>query len=141
MTFKLALLDDYQGVATRLAPWHELPDVEVTAFRDHLYDLDAVVERLLPFDAVMAMRERTAFPRELFARLPNLRLVVTTGPFNAVIDLEAAADHGVVVCGTGGPADPGVIVRPSASTAELTWGLVLALVRRIPAEDASIRGS
>ena len=130
MSFKLALLDDYQGVASTLVPWHELPDVEVTAFADHLYESDELVARLAPFDAVMAMRERTAFPREVFEQLPNLRLLVTTGPFNAAIDMQAAADHGVVVCGTGGTAWP---------TAELTWGLIFALAREIPSEDASIR--
>jgi phosphoglycerate dehydrogenase-like enzyme len=128
--FRLALLDDYQGIASTIVPWAELDGVEVTAFRDHLYDDDEVVARLQTFDAVMAMRERTAFPRRLLERLPKLRLLVTTGPFNAAIDIQAAVDNDIVVCGTGGTAAP---------TAELTWGLVIALARQIPTEDASIR--
>jgi phosphoglycerate dehydrogenase-like enzyme len=128
--FKLALLDDYQGIAATIVPWGDIDGVEVTAFHDHLYDQDDVAARLQPFDGVMAMRERTAFPRSLLERLPNLKLLVTTGPFNAAVDMQACADNGIVVCGTGGTAAP---------TAELTWGLILALARQIPAEDASIR--
>jgi phosphoglycerate dehydrogenase-like enzyme len=79
----------------------------------------------------MAMRERTAFPRSVFARLPNLKLLTTTGMRNAAIDMQAASDHGVTVCGSGG------VVYP---TAELTWGLILALLRHIPREDRSVRG-
>jgi phosphoglycerate dehydrogenase-like enzyme len=128
--FRLALLDDYQGIAETIVPWHELPDLEVVAFSDHVQHTDDVVARLAAFDGVMAMRERTPFPRSVIERLPRLRLLVTTGPFNAAIDMQACADHGVVVSGTGGTASP---------TAELTWGLILALTRQISAEDASIR--
>jgi phosphoglycerate dehydrogenase-like enzyme len=127
----VAVLDDYQDVAATTADWGSLPaGTRVEFFHDHLADRDALVTRLEPFDIVVAMRERTAFPRELFERLPNLGLLVTTGPFNAAIDLAAAADHGVVVCGTGGTA---------AATAELTWGLILAATRHIPVEDAGVR--
>jgi len=127
----LAILDDYQGVALTSVDWAGgLPGVSVVAFRDHLADEDALVQRLLPFDAVVAMRERTPFGPTLLGRLPNLALLVTTGPFNAAIDLSAARDAGVVVCGTGGTASP---------TAELTWGLILALARNVPVEDAAIR--
>ena len=127
----VALLDDYQGVALAMAPWEALgAGVEVRAFADHLADENALVERLAGFDAIVAMRERTAFPRSLLARLPELRLLVTTGMRNAAIDVEAAAERGVTVCGTGGLATP---------TAELTWGLILALQRRIPQEDRAIR--
>ena len=130
VTFKLALLDDYQGIAATIVPWEEIDGVEVTSFDDHLYDEDEVAARLQPFDGVMAMRERTAFARSLLERLPNLKLLITTGPFNAVIDMQAAVDNDIIVCGTGGTAAP---------TAELTWGLILALARQIPIEDASIR--
>jgi phosphoglycerate dehydrogenase-like enzyme len=128
---RVAILDDYQGVALGLADWGRLPaDVEVVVFRDHLADLDAVAARLAEFDVVVAMRERTPFPRALFARLPRLRCLVTTGMRNAAIDLGAAAGQGVLVCGTEGLPSP---------TAELTWGLILALLRRIPAEDRAVR--
>ncbi|HEY7136711.1 MAG TPA: D-2-hydroxyacid dehydrogenase family protein [Acidimicrobiia bacterium] len=114
-----------------MADWSSLPaGTRVEFFHDHLTDRDALVARLEPFEVVVAMRERTAFPRALLERLPNLGLLVTTGPFNAAIDLAAAADHGVVVCGTGGTA---------AATAELTWGLILAAARHIPLEDAGVR--
>jgi phosphoglycerate dehydrogenase-like enzyme len=128
---RVALLDDYQGVALAMAPWETLgAAAEVLAFADHLASEDAVAERLASFDVVVAMRERTPFPRSLLARLPRLRLLVTTGMRNAAIDVQAAAERGVTVCGTGSLATP---------TAELTWGLILALARRIPQEDRSIR--
>lgn len=128
---RIAVLDDYQGVALRLADWRSLPaGVEVTVFRDHAAAEDAVAARLAPFDVVVAMRERTPFPRRLLERLPQLRLLVTTGTRNAAIDLQAAADRGIVVSGTGGLPYP---------TAELTWGLILSLVRRIPREDRATR--
>jgi phosphoglycerate dehydrogenase-like enzyme len=128
---RIALLDDYQSVALRMADWQSLPaDVEVVAFRDHLAGPDAVAARLADFDVVMALRERTPFPRELLERLPRLRLLVTAGMRNAAIDLAAAADRGIVVCGTAGLPYP---------TAELAWGLILALARHIPAEDRATR--
>jgi phosphoglycerate dehydrogenase-like enzyme len=128
---RVALLDDYQGVALDLADWKRLPPgVEVTAFRDHLDHPDQVSARLAPFEAVVAMRERTPFPASLLAHLPALKLLVTTGMRNASIDVKAAAERGIVVCGTGGLPYP---------TAELAWGLVLALARRIPLEDRSVR--
>jgi phosphoglycerate dehydrogenase-like enzyme len=128
---RVALLDDYQSVALRMADWASLPaDVEVVAFRDHLADPDAVAARLADFDVVMALRERTPFPRTLLERLPRLRLLVTAGMRNASIDMAAAAERGIVVSGTAGLPYP---------TAELAWGLVLALMRRIPAEDRATR--
>lgn len=128
---RVAILDDYQNVAISVADWRSLPTgVSVEAFSDHLADEDALARRLAPFEIIVAMRERSPFPRSLFGRLPNLKLLVTTGMRNASIDLNAAADFGVVVCGTNGLAQP---------TAELTWGLILALARRIPAEDAATK--
>lgn len=120
---KIAVLDDYQRVAHRFADWSRLGGHEVTFFHE---PLDDPAEALEPYDVVCAMRERTAFPAELFDRLPSLRLLVTTGRRNAAIDLEAAARHGVTVSGTD---------VPGLSTAELAWGLILALARRIPHED------
>jgi phosphoglycerate dehydrogenase-like enzyme len=129
---RVAILDDYQNVALQMTDWNALPkDVEVQVFQDHLKDQDALVGRLKDFDIVMAMRERTPFPRSLFERLPNLKLLTTTGMRNAAIDMQAATDHGVVVCGTGG------VVYP---TAELTWGLILSLLRHIHWEDYATRG-
>ncbi len=128
---KVAVLDDYQGVALEMADWSSLPDgVEVDIFSDHLSDEDEVAGRLRAYDAVVAMRERTPFRRGLLERLPNLRLLVTTGMRNASIDVGVANDNGVTVCGTNGLPYP---------TAELTWGLILALARKIPTEDRATR--
>jgi phosphoglycerate dehydrogenase-like enzyme len=128
---RVAVLDDYQDVALQMADWNVLPpDTKVQVFRDHLSDSEAVAERLKDFDVVVAMRERTPFPRRLLQRLPKLRLLVTTGMRNASIDIGAAAELGITVCGTQGVGYP---------TAELTWGLILALLRHIPQEDRSTR--
>jgi phosphoglycerate dehydrogenase-like enzyme len=128
---RVAILDDYQGVARRMADWASLPaGTEVVVFAGHVKDVGAVAERLADFDAVVAMRERTAFPRALLEKLPRLKLLVTTGMRNASIDVPAAVERGVLVCGTAGLPYP---------TAELTWGLILALLRRIPAEDRATR--
>jgi phosphoglycerate dehydrogenase-like enzyme len=128
---RVAILDDYQDVALGLADWAGLaPRAVAEAFHDHVADADALVARLLPFGCIVAMRERTPFPRALIARLPNLKLLVTAGMRNAAIDIEAATAHGVQVCGTGTLPHP---------TAELTWGLILALARRIPAEVEATR--
>src|SRR5207244_1692301 len=128
---RVAILDDYQGVARRMADWTSLAaGTEVVVFADHLSDPAAVAARLADFDAVVAMRERTPFPRALLERLPRLKLLVTTGMRNASIDVGAAVERKIVVCGTAGLPYP---------TAELTWGLILALVRRIPVEDRATR--
>jgi phosphoglycerate dehydrogenase-like enzyme len=127
----VAILDDYQGVALAMADWRSLhPQATIEAFADHLDDLDAVARRLHAFECVVAMRERTPFPRALFAKLPNLRLLVTAGMRNAAIDLTAATERKVQVSGTD------MLPYP---TAELTWGLILALFRRIPQEDRATR--
>ena len=128
---RVALLDDYQGVALSMADWKSLPkDTEVVAFPDHLADERALAARLADFDIVMAMRERTPFPRTLLERLPKLKLLITAGMRNASIDMKAAAERGVLVCGTAGLPYP---------TAELAWGLILGLMRRIPSEDRATR--
>ena len=128
---RVAVLDDYQDLARKITDWSVLPaDVEVAVFRDHLTDQTALAERLKDFDIVMAMRERTPFPRTLLEQLPRLQLLTTTGMRNAAIDMQAAADCKVLVCGTGG------ILYP---TAELTWGLILSLLRHIPDEDQATR--
>jgi phosphoglycerate dehydrogenase-like enzyme len=126
---RVAILDDYQGVALSLAEWDSL-DASVEAFRDHVAGDDRLVARLEGFDVVVAMRERTPFTRARLERLEGLRLLVTSGMANASIDMEAARSRGVVVCGTGGLAAP---------TVELTWALILAVARHVCAEDARIR--
>jgi phosphoglycerate dehydrogenase-like enzyme len=128
---RVAILDDYQGVATTFGDWSRLDGlVDVVAFRDHADDEDELVERLRGFEVVVAMRERTPFPRSLIERLSALELLVTTGPFNAVIDTDAATEHGVTVCGTGGAIH---------NTSELTWALILACARHVPTEDRNIK--
>jgi phosphoglycerate dehydrogenase-like enzyme len=129
---RVAILDDYQNVALDMADWSVLaPHCQVEAFRDHLTDHAAIAARLQDFDIVTCMRERTPFSRDLLERLPNLRLLVTAGMRNAAIDVAAATELGILVCGTaGGPAGP---------PAELTWGLIFALIRHIPQEDAAVR--
>ncbi|NMO14288.1 D-2-hydroxyacid dehydrogenase family protein [Pyxidicoccus fallax] len=127
----IAILDDYQRVARGLADWARLP----AGSGLHIFDryLATVEERaaaLQPFDVLVLMRERTPFPAALIERLPNLRLLVTTGGRNAAIDLEACRARGITVCGTG---------NVGAPTAELAWGLILALVKRIPVEDRALR--
>lgn len=128
---RVAVLDDYQALARDYGRWERLDDqIALETFTDHLADDDALIERLEPFDVVVAMRERTPLPRTRLERLPNLRLLITTGMANASIDLGAAKELGVLVCGTGMGFD---------STAELTWGLIIALVRQICDEDRNIR--
>src|SRR3954454_20657973 len=128
---RIAVLDDYQYVAATYADWSQLHEpVEVVEFADHVDDRETLVRRLQPFEVVVAMRERTPFPRGLLERLPNLKLLITTGAANKSIDVAAANEHGITVCGTGAHA-PG--------TAELTWALILAVARHIPQEDLSVR--
>src|SRR3954452_13748553 len=98
---RIAVLDDYQYVAASYADWSQLPEpVEVVEFADHASDENALAARLGQFDVVIAMRERTPFPRSLLERLPALKLLVTTGERNASIDVAAAAERGITVCGT-----------------------------------------
>ena len=127
---KIAILDDYQRIALASADWTRLPDAETVPFHGHIADTADLVAELRPFDVIVAMRERTPFTAERLRLLPALRLLVTTGMQNASIDLAAAAAAGVTVCGTGGT--PG-------STPELTWALILSLVRHVPEEDRRIR--
>ena len=127
---KIAVLDDFQDVARSLADWSQLQGkAEVTFFTNNVRD-EALVQRLLPFDVLVAIRERTAFPRSLIERLPNLRLIHTVGMHNRGIDLAACHDHNIPVCGTPGGASP---------TAELTFALILALARNIVGEERALR--
>jgi phosphoglycerate dehydrogenase-like enzyme len=128
---RVAILDDYQGVAEGMADWSRLPQgAEVQFFRDHLADEERLAERLQEFQVVMGMRERTPFRRSLLARLPQLRVLITSGARNASFDLAAATEMGIVVCGTGGAGE---------GATELTWALILGLLRQIPQEDQRTR--
>ena len=127
---RLAVLDDWEGTSGAYVDWRaEVPGADVTVFTDHLSDTDELIERLAPFDAVMLMRERTPVQAPLLRALPRLRLIVTTGMRNRSLDIAAAAEAGVLVCGTRG-------LRWAAP--ELTWCLIFALARNIPAADASM---
>jgi phosphoglycerate dehydrogenase-like enzyme len=126
---RVAILDDYQQVTLAGADW---PDAEITVFTEHIARTEALVRALEPFDVIVAMRERTPFSSERLSLLPNLKLLVTTGMGNASIDLTAARERGVTVCGTGGS---------HGATAELTWGLILAVARHIPDEDYRMKAS
>jgi phosphoglycerate dehydrogenase-like enzyme len=130
MALRVVALDDYQGLVAEYRLNEQPGGAQWTAVREHLAG-DDLVAALRDAEVVVAMRERTRFDRALFARLPDLKLLVTTGRANAAIDLRAAAEHGVTVSGTGGPR--------SANTAELTWGLILSLARHLPAETAAVR--
>ena len=128
---KVAILDDYQNAALSIADWSGVSErAEITVFTDHLVDAAAVVERLLPFDVVCVMRERTPLSRAVIERLPRLKLIASTGPFNSSIDTAAAEERGISVTGTG---------YKSVSTIEMTWALILASVRHLVRESNSIR--
>ena len=128
---RVVVLDDYQRVAEVLGDWATIPvAVDLVTVDRHIAGGAELVEAVGDADVVVAMRERTALTEAFFAAVPTLRLVVTTGPSNAVIDVAAADRHGVEVRGTGGYL---------STTAEHTWALILALVRHIPASDRAIR--
>ena len=127
---RVVVLDDHQRVAAALADWPAGCGWSVAFEHDRLVGEDAVVGRLAEADAVVVMRERTAFPASVLERLPRLRLVVTGGMRNAAIDTAAAARLGVTVCGVPGS---------SPATAELAWALLLGLLRSVPFEDAAVR--
>jgi phosphoglycerate dehydrogenase-like enzyme len=129
--YQIAVLDDYQNVALESADWLVLRDrADIAVFQDHLADPDAVIKRLLPFDVICVMRERTLLPRNLIERLPNLKLIASTGAVNASIDVAAASEHGIAVVHTGYRSDP---------TIEFTWALILASARHIVTESNSVR--
>jgi phosphoglycerate dehydrogenase-like enzyme len=126
---RIGILDDYQEVALSLANWGSL-SAQIEVFTAPFADTDEVVERLADFDVLVAMRERTRFPADVLSRLQRLRLLVSTGPINAAIDVKAARERGIVVCGTGYFSYP---------TAEFTWALILAATTNLPAQVQSMR--
>jgi phosphoglycerate dehydrogenase-like enzyme len=128
---KIAILDDYQNIAARCADWSPLAaSAELTFFNDHVADIDALVARLAPFDVVCVMRERTPLTAEIIVRLPALKLIASTGPRNASIDVGAARARGIEIVNTGYNSYP---------TIELTWGLILASARNIVTEAQAVR--
>ncbi|AMT94456.1 D-2-hydroxyacid dehydrogenase family protein [Brevibacterium linens] len=127
---RIVVLDDYQQVAGEFADWSGL-DADIEFISRPIVDDDDFVKVLTGAEVVVAMRERTAFTAGRLERLPDLRLLVTTGRVNASIDVEAARSQGIVVCGT---------ESTTSATPELTWGLILSVLRSIPAEDAAVRG-
>jgi phosphoglycerate dehydrogenase-like enzyme len=128
---RVAILDDYQQVSLASADWSAVRSLgQIDVFAQPIVRTEALVSALEPYDVVVAMRERTSFDADRLGQLPRLRLLVTTGMGNAAIDLAACTARGVTVCGTGGIA---------SSTPELTWGLILALLRHIPEEDRRLK--
>jgi phosphoglycerate dehydrogenase-like enzyme len=128
---RVAVLDDYQEAALASADWRSLhPEASIEAFPRHIPDEAELAQKLHAFECMILMRERTAFRRSLIERLPNLRLIVTAGMRNAAIDMDAATERKIQVCGTDMLAQP---------TAELAWGLIIALMRHIPQEDAATK--
>ncbi|MEI5999062.1 D-2-hydroxyacid dehydrogenase family protein [Paraburkholderia bengalensis] len=128
---KVAILDDYQNVSREMADWSSLDQrVDLTVFNDHVATDDDVIARLLPFDIVCVMRERTPLPRHILARLAGLKLIVSTGTWNASIDEAAAAEFGIEILHTGYASTP---------TIEFTWALILAMARNLPQEHQSLR--
>jgi phosphoglycerate dehydrogenase-like enzyme len=127
----IAVLDDYQEVALSLADWSKLQqNHQIKVFNERIAGTEALARALAPFEVIGIMRERTAFSRALIEKLPNLKLLVTTGKRNAAIDLNAAKEYGVTVCGTGGG---------GLSTAELAIGLMLAFARHLRLEFETMR--
>ncbi len=128
---RAAILDDYQNCALELADWKRLDgDVEITVFNDHSDDEEGVAERLADFDIIVMNRERTPMPKSQMEKLPNLKLLVTSGMHNLAIDIAAARELGITVCGTQMVAHP---------TPELAWALIMSIARQIPKADRSVR--
>lgn len=128
---RCAILDDYQNVALRMADWSALSDrLDIEVFDQPFGSVDETAAALHDFTIVCAMRERTPFPAALFPALPKLKLLITSGMRNAAIDLAAAKQHGITVCGTAMVGNP---------TAGLTIGLMLELTRKIGFENARMK--
>jgi phosphoglycerate dehydrogenase-like enzyme len=128
---KIAILDDYQNVALRMADWSPVASrAEISVFNDHVADREELVKRLLPFDVICVMRERTPLPREVIERLPQLKLIASTGSRNASIDVAAAKERGIRITATGYRSTP---------TIEMTWALILASERHVVQESNSVR--
>ncbi|UPK46576.1 D-2-hydroxyacid dehydrogenase family protein [Paenibacillus pabuli] len=130
---RCAILDDYQNVALSSADWTPiLNQVEVQTFNNYMGSEDKVVQELQDFEIIVLMRERTPFPESVITQLPKLKLLITSGMRNASIDLQAAEQNGVIVCGTEGSSNP---------PTELTWALILGLSRQLVTENNALRSN
>lgn len=130
---RCAILDDYQNVALTSADWGSLMDrVEIQTFNNYMGSEEKVIQELQEFDIVVLMRERTPFPERVISQLPKLKLLITSGMRNASIDLEAAEQKGIIVCGTEGSSNP---------PTELTWALILGLSRQLVTENNALRSN
>ena len=128
---KIAVLDDYSNVARTITDWSAVDAIgTVTVFNDPFDGEEAAAKALESFDVIVGMRERTPFPASLIKRLPNLKLLITTGMRNLAFDLDAAKAQGITVSGT---------VSVGYAAAEQTWALILGLAKRIAIEDADMR--
>jgi phosphoglycerate dehydrogenase-like enzyme len=132
MAYRCAILDDYQNVSLKLADWSKITgDVEIKVFNEAVRRSDAdTIRDVKDFDIVVMMRERTRFPRAVIEVLPKLKLLITTGAYNASIDMKACQERGIVVCGTTSHGNP---------TTVITFGLILELTRRIGWENARMK--
>jgi len=129
--FKIAVLDDYQNIALSSADWTGLSTkASITVFNDHLFEEHKIVERLKPFDVISVMRERTPLTRSLLSQLPNLKLIISTGLRNASIDLDAVEEFNIELQHTG---------YVTTGAPELTWALLMAIARNIPAENQQVK--
>src|SRR5215470_17330662 len=128
---RCAILDDYQNVALTVTDWSKVKgDLDIKVFNEHLGGPDNVVKALQGCEIVVAMRERTGFPRAVIEKLPDLKLLISTGMRNASIDVAAAKERGVTVCGTGAVGSP---------TSGIAIGLMLELTRHIGYENARMK--
>ena len=131
MAYRCAILDDYQNVALTLADWASLKEVETKVYTEPVRRTDAdTIRDCKDFEIVVMMRERTRFPRAVIEALPKLKLLITTGAYNASIDMAACAERGVVVSGTTSHGNP---------TTGIAFGLILELTRRIGWENARMK--
>ena len=128
---RVAILDDYLNVALELGDWSSLHGkAELFVFDKPFASQDEAAEKLAKFEIIVGMRERTAFSSNLLKRLPNLKLLITTGMRNRSFDMEAATEQGITICGTDSAGQP---------TAELTWAILLGLACQIPAHDRGMK--
>lgn len=130
MSLKCVILDDYQNIALQMADWSYLSnEVEISSINEHIDNEDELVTAIKDYEIIIIMRERTPFPASLLNRLPNLKLLITSGMRNASIDLKTATNLGITVCGTASSSEP---------PTELTWALILGLARNIKKESQSL---
>ena len=128
---QIAILDDYQNVALKMADWSAVSErAEITVFNDHISDAEALTSRLLPFDVLCVMRERTPLNRDILVRLVNLKLIVSTGKKNASLDVKACGELGIAVAMTD---------YVESGAPELTWALLMALARKVVVENGNVR--